>query len=68
MQLTPVYDFFGGLGTARRHSVGTEIERRLAVEASAKGRVWFVPRHSLVGVAADDYDGSIGYFHGLRLV
>jgi len=62
-----IYGFFCGLRTARRHSVGTEIERRLAVEASAKGRVWFVPRHSLVGVA-DDYDGSIGYFHGLRLV
>ncbi len=68
MQLTPVYDFFGGLGTARRHSVGTEIECRSAVEASAKVRVLFVPRHSLVGVAADDYDSSIGYFHGLRLV
>ena len=63
-----IYGFFCGLRTARRHSVGTEIECRSAVEASAKGRVLFVPRHSLVGVAADDYDSSIGYFHGLRLV
>lgn len=59
--------FFGGMGTARRHAVGTEIECRSNVWRQVRRCGRFVPRHLLVGVTADDYDGSIGYFHGLRL-
>ncbi len=61
--------FFGGLGTARRHSV--RLAQKLNVDQTFGGRsegAGGLCLAVLVGVTADDYDGFIGYFHGLRLV
>ena len=54
--------FFGGLGTARRHSAGTEIERRLTLVGRPGVRTWFVPRHMMVGVSAATMTVPSGIF------